>query len=104
MNVSSTQTIAQCPVCGGFSHRVHSQYKRTLQDLGLAQYSMTLQLQVRKFFCLNLACTRRIFTERLAEVAAPWARKTMRLVQRLQAIGLALGGAAGASLAPNRRC
>ncbi|MBV9387085.1 MAG: ISL3 family transposase, partial [Chroococcidiopsidaceae cyanobacterium CP_BM_ER_R8_30] len=96
--VSSTQKIAQCPVCRGFSHRVHSHYERTLQDLGLAQYSLTLQLQVRKFFCLNSACTRRIFTERLAEVAAPWARKTIRLVQRLQAIGLALGGAAGERL------
>ncbi|MBV8886858.1 MAG: transposase family protein [Chroococcidiopsidaceae cyanobacterium CP_BM_RX_35] len=99
MSVASTQTIAQCPVCGGFSHRVHSHYERALQDLGLAQYSMTLQLQVRKFFCLNSACTSRIFTERLTEVAAPWARKTMRLVQRLQAIVLALGGAAGERLA-----
>lgn len=99
MTVSATQTIAQCPVCGDFSHRVHSHYERTLQDLGLAQYSMTLQLQVRKFFCLNSGCRRRIFTERLAKVAAPWARKTMRLVQRLQAIGLALGGAAGERLA-----
>jgi hypothetical protein len=31
-------------------------------------------------------------------VVAPWARKTVRLVERLQAIGLALGGAAGARL------
>ncbi len=52
-----------------------------------------------KFFCDNAACQRRIFTERLSPVAAPWARKTVRLVERLQAIGLALGGAAGARLA-----
>ncbi len=70
----------------------------TLQDVGLAHYRLTLQLQVRKFCCFNSACPRCIFTERLAEVAAPWVRKTDRLVQRLQTI-LALGGAAGARLA-----
>jgi len=98
VTVASTQTIAQCPVCSGWSRRVHSRYERTLQDLALAQYSLTLQVQVRKFFCVKAACHRRIFTERLPAVAAPWARKTVRLVQRLQSIGLALGGAAGVPL------
>ncbi|MBM0744706.1 hypothetical protein JOY44_24395 [Phormidium sp. CLA17] len=46
----------------------------------------------------NSECRRRIFTERLPEVAAPWGRKTVRLIQRLQSIGLALAGAAGARL------
>jgi len=55
-------------------------------------------LQVCKFFCPNSECRRRIFTERLPEVAAPWGRKTVRLIQRLQSIGLALAGAAGARL------
>jgi transposase len=77
---------------------VHSRYERTLEDLSLAQYRMTLQVKVRKFFCLNSACLRRIFTERLSEVAAPWTRKTVRLVQQLQQISVALGGAAGAQL------
>jgi len=99
VTVASTQTHAQCPLCKSFSGRVHSRYERTLQDVGLAHYRLTLQLQVRKFFCFNTGCPRCIFTERLAEVAAPWARKTHRLVARLQAIGLARGGAAGARLA-----
>jgi transposase len=99
LTIASTQTIAQCPLCQQFSHRVHSRYERRLQDLALAHYSLTLQLRVRKFFCGNLACTRQIFTERLSQVVSPWARKTMRLVGRLQQIGLALGGAAGARLA-----
>lgn len=97
--VSSQENSAQCPVCSSLSSRVHSRYQRTLQDLALAQYSLTLQLQVRKFFCLNSTCTRRIFTKRLPQVAAPWARKTVRLVGRLQSIGLALGGGGGARLA-----
>jgi transposase len=56
-------------------------------------------MQVGKFFCDNADCQRRIFTERLPQVAAPWARKTVRFVGCLQTIGIALGGAAGARLA-----
>jgi transposase len=59
---------------------------------------MILVVQVYKFFCDNSKCIRRIFTERISEVVSPWARKTSRLVQRIQTIGLALGGAAGARL------
>jgi transposase len=57
-----------------------------------------LQLRVRKWFCGNRRCRRRIFTERLPTVAAPWARRTLRLAQRLIALGMALGGKAGAQL------
>jgi len=53
---------------------------------------------VRKWFCRHRPCRRRIFTERLPAVAAPWARRTLRLAQRLVAVGLALGGKAGVHL------
>ena len=98
IHVSSTQISTQCPVCGNLTHRVHSRYERTLADLPCVQFSLTLIVQVCKFFCANPECPRRIFTERLPEVVAPWARKTKRLVEHLQAIGLALGGAAGSRL------
>jgi hypothetical protein len=46
----------------------------------------------------------RIFTERLPALTAVYARKTHRLVTALQAIGVALGGQAGApSVPPERR-
>ena len=93
--LSSTQAIVQCPVCIKQTHRIHSRYERFLADLPWADYSMTLQLRVRKFFCINALCKRRIFTERLVSITAPWARRTQRLAQRLTDIGLALGGAAG---------
>ena len=98
INVSSTQTLAQCPVCGCASARVHSCYERTLADLPCGQLTMIWLVQVCKFFCSNSNCPRRIFCERISKVAAPWARKTLRLVEQLQALGLALGGAAGAQL------
>nr|WP_290227269.1 ISL3 family transposase [Trichocoleus desertorum] len=98
LNLSSKQTIVPCPLCGGLTHRIHSHYERTLADLPCAHFRLRLILQVCKFFCPNSECRRRIFTERLPEVAAPWGRRTVRLIQRLQSIGLALGGAAGARL------
>src|SRR5262244_1011522 len=96
--VQSTQTRAPCPLCATPARRIHSDYGRTLADLPWAQYRVCLQLRVRKWFCRNRACQRRIFTERLPTVAAPWARRTLRLAQRLIALGRALGGKAGVQL------
>ncbi len=98
VNVSSAQTVAKCPLCDNPTTRIHSRYERTLLDLPCVNYSLTLVMQVCKFFCDNSDCIRRIFTERIPEVTKPWARKTGRLGQQLQKIGLALGGAAGARL------
>src|SRR3989454_4127353 len=80
------------------SDLIHSRYTRTLADLPWADDRVRLQLRVRKWFCRNRSCRRHIFTERLPTVAAPWARRTLRLAQRLVAVGLALGGKAGVSL------
>jgi transposase len=98
LRVQSTQTRAPCPLCATPARRIHSDYGRTLADLSWAQYRVSLQLRVRKWFCRNRACRRRIFTERLPTVAAPWARRTLRLAQRLGALGVALGGTAGVQL------
>jgi transposase len=62
-----------------------------------------IRLTVRKFVCRHPSCTRRIFTERLPDLVAPSARKTARLITILRAIGLALGGQAGARLAAHLR-
>jgi len=56
-------------------------------------------LSVRKFFCKNAPCKRRIFAERLPEVVAPHSRTTARLTILLRAIAFALGGEAGSRLA-----
>jgi transposase len=51
-----------------------------------------------QLFCDNPNCGRRIFTERLPGVGAPWARRTLRLGKRLTTVAVALGGSAGARL------
>jgi transposase len=98
LRVRSTQTSASCPLCATPARRIHSDYTRTLTDLSWADYRVRLHLRVRKWFCRNRSCRRRIFTECLPTVAAPWARRTLRLAQRLVALGVALGGAAGVHL------
>jgi transposase len=98
LQVKSTQVRVHCPVCRFPTRRIHSRYRRTVADLPWAHYRVVLQLSVRKFFCANGRCTRRIFTERLPGVVAPWARRTERLLNWLAAIAVALGGAAGVRL------
>jgi len=98
LRVQSTQTLVHCPVCRFPTRRIHSRYRRTIADLPWAHYRVVWQLGVRKFFCANGRCPRRIFTERLPGVVAPWARRTKRLLHWLAHIALALGGAAGAQL------
>ena len=98
LRVCSMQTSVPCPLCTTPAQRIHSHYERTLADLPWAQYRVRLQLRVRKWFCRNRSCHRRIFTERLPTIAAPWARRTLRLAQRLVALGVALGGTAGVRL------
>jgi transposase len=54
---------------------------------------------VRRFFCDHPGCGRRIFTERLPETAASYARRTRRAARALEAIGFAVGGRPGERLA-----
>ena len=98
LQVTATRARARCPLCHAPTPRVHSWYRRTLADLPWGPYTVRLHLRVRTFFCDQPTCPCQIFTERLPTVTAPWARRTLRLAQRLHACGLALGGELGARL------
>lgn len=88
-----------CPVCGSVSGRLHSHYTRTLADLPWQGRPVVLQVQARRFRCGKADCPRRVFTERLPEVASSKARRTTRMSGIQRQIGLALGGEPGARLA-----
>jgi transposase len=103
LQLLTTAPNASCPDCTVPSASIHSRYQRRLADLPWGSLAIRIQLIVRKFVCRQFTCARRIFTERLPDFAATYARKTMRLVNALQAIGLALGGQAGARLAARLR-
>lgn len=98
LTLRTSHPTARCPLCGTPSARIHSHYTRTVADLPWGGSAVQLLLQVRKFFCQMSACPRRIFTERLPQLVAPYARTTVRLQEVLRLIAFALGGEAGARL------
>ena len=90
-----TRTAA-CPVCGTSAHRVHSRYERTVKDLSVQTRQVILHLHVRKFYCDQLTCPRRIFAERLPQVTSSHGRYTFGLRHFLGQLGREHGGASGA--------
>ena len=78
--------------------RVHSRYTRTVADLACGGQQVRLILHVRKFFCYNSDCVRKIFTERLSPFLEPWARTTRRLSQVIETLGFSTCARAGARL------
>lgn len=99
VHASTTNPMAECPLCGRPSRRLHGCYTRTLADLPWCGVPVRLRVRVRKFFCDGPTCERKIFAERLEEVARPFARGTDRQREALEWIAFALGGEAGARLA-----
>lgn len=96
--IAMTALAVPCPDCGHDAHRIHSRYVRPLADLPCFGTPVRLELTIRRFRCSTTDCPRRIFAERLPGFAAPYARATDRLRRSQEAIGHALGGAAGARL------
>ena len=91
-------------LCQSVSQRVHSCYERTVLDLAWGVRTLTLKLEVRRFFCDVKTCLRKIFTERLPGIVAPSARRTTRLREMLEALAFELGGEAGAAVARWLHC
>lgn len=100
--VTSTQARLYGPVCQVPTRRVHRRDVRRVADLPWGSGRVGLHRQGRKFCGVTGRCPRRIFTERLARLVIPWARRTPRLAYGLAPISLALGGTAGARLSRGR--
>lgn len=98
LTLCPTRRCGRCPLCKRRSTRVHSRYSRTLADLPISGCPVRLRVCVRRFFCRRRRCRRKVFVERLGELALVYARRTQRLSVSQQEIGLALGGNAGARL------
>ncbi len=97
--LASSQEHASCPGCASISSRVHSHYRRTLADLPCQGRAVQLWLTVRRFFCVNPACSRKTFAEQMPDVAPAYARRTLRQKKTLCEIAFALGGRPGGRLA-----
>jgi transposase len=99
VELTTTASSAPCTTCRSEAHRVHSRYQRTLADLPLAQRPLRLQLQVRRFYCDNLACAHKTFSETVPDMVIPYARRTLRLASEQRQLGLEVGGEVAARIA-----
>jgi len=97
--VIATHPISRCPLCRQLSCSIHSRYQRTVRDVPCGGRRIQLLLTMRKFFCRNPLCERKIFTERIPDLVHSWARMTIRLSEQLTSVGLATCGKAGTRLA-----
>ena len=88
----------RCPDCGRISHSCHSHYVRHLQDLPWQGLAVRVRLKTRRFRCRNPTCGRKIFVERLPEVARPYGRQTDRLADIVRSVGFVVGGLPGSRL------
>jgi transposase len=98
VTVRAASPTAPCPCCGTISQRVQSRYTRTLRDLPASGRLVHLIVHVRRFFCQESTCVRKIFAERFPSLTLPRVKFTLRLRETLREMGFALGGEAGARL------
>src|SRR5712692_11194819 len=97
--VVATSSTSCCPLCSERSSSIHCHYRRVVRDVPCAGRRVQLFLTVRKFYCRNPYCERKVFAERLPTFIEPWARMTIRHCQHITSIGLASCGKGGARLA-----
>ncbi len=97
--IVATHPTSCCPLCSVVSSSIQSHYHRKVRDAPCAGQRMQLVLTVRKFYCRNSYCERKIFAERLPAFVEPWARMTIRYCQQITSIGLATSGKTGTRLA-----
>lgn len=99
IEVEASHPTSCCPLCAQPSDSLKSHYRRVLRDAPCAGRQVQLVLTVRKFYCRNPCCPRKVFTERLPTFVKPWARMTIRCCQQITSIGLATCGKGGTRLA-----
>lgn len=98
LTMRASSPTAPCPCCGTISKRIQSRYRRTLRDLPASGRPVHLVIHVRRFFCQERTCTRKIFAERFPALTKPRVKFTLRLQEALREMGFELGGEAGARL------
>ena len=98
--VRAESGVAECPLCGARSSRIHSRYDRQAADLPCVGKEIRLRVITRRFVCEVPHCRRRIFAERFGDdVLQSRSRRTARLDCIVHHLGLVLGGRPAASFA-----
>jgi transposase len=90
---------AACPACGTWSSRVHGSYVRQVRDLPLGGRPVLIHLAMRRFVCMNMACTKVTFAGQADGLTARYQRWSVPLAGLLSQVALELAGRAGTRLA-----
>lgn len=98
ISLIASQTAGRYPACQMPANKVHSFYRRTLTDLPICGKAVSLQIRLRKIFCRNDQCARKIFAQTAPDYFVPFARRLNRAQQPLQAIALLTGARPAARL------
>ena len=98
VRMTSHRASSPCPQCAMPSSAIHSSYQRHPRDLPCVGRPIRLVFTVRKFFCRNPNCSRKVFAERLPDFIEASSRLTKRLRTAAQDIGFATCGKGGEQL------
>ena len=88
----------RCPFCLLVSRSPHGHYRRRAEDLLCLGQRVQLAVRVSRWRCNNLAFPRRTFSQRPDGLLVAHGQRTRRLASAQAAVGVALGGQAGARL------
>lgn len=95
LGIMSSAAFGVCPQCMNPSSKVHSYYERKVRDLPISGKEVTLHLSVRKFFCQQTDCPKKIFAERFDTSLMPYERRLERSNNLIREIGLSCGSKPG---------
>lgn len=95
---TSQMVQASCPSCQHVSRRTHSYYQRSPRDLPISGQAVQLRLRVRRFRCLNKACSKQTFAEPLPDLVGSTERRALRLTLLWSVFAIHSGGEPGARL------
>ena len=81
IHIISNRIRCLCPGCAQPSQAIHSYYRRHPMELPCTGRVVKIILSVKKFFCRNPSCQRKVFTERLPEWIEPYGRANFKLLR-----------------------
>jgi transposase len=90
LNAAAGSESAACPDCGVLSTARHSSYLRRLRDLPVQGRKVQLQVRVGRWRCRDANCARKIFCQRINDLAHKQARETKRFGEIIQLLAHAV--------------
>lgn len=87
IKVKSRRKVLKCPYCGKKSRKVHSHYRKTVQDMPISGKKVYIEMTNRKMFCVNSKCAKKTFSERY-EFVSKKGQKSRRLESEIVSIAM----------------